>query len=525
MRLSGCVLSLRPSRCSCLRLSLSSTSSFWTLTSTFSFSMWIPSEQDPLCTSPNEVSGSLAINTPLALSLAGLSRSFFCAWTKWEFACGFGSRRDEIGADVSCWPVDKFLHELRSDTRQSLQDVPWQLCSVLIGCSEVCSGDCTWTWLEASIDACWLLAWASSWENSGGTLFCRNDQLRSCALRGDWCVTPNLCEEAMQMEVQYMREMNENTPCKKKQWWSKVLLPIGTRWLFTNKGDSESPLTRVRRVTLETKKTTEMDLTDTFMKFAATPPVEVFRFLLSRFVTDEKKRSASDFAKFPELTCTRQSAGKCVHLVLPYSTLPCTERRSQLSVLICRANGQRSRLVATSECSTCVCTNIPSMTSAFFWHGNDFVETKAAGEDKLRHWDRQQGQRLTKYKPESSGHADWRTWCSSFTDAYVGAIRDACIAYLAQGWPELACAAKDISRSIKTSNEASWAASKQAVRFCMEDWEPAPLSYLYARTNNDHAGCTQARHSTSAASFMAGLHLLRFHVNDPGWTKKLEPWK
>ena len=27
--------------------------------------MWIPSEQDPLCTSPNEVSGSLANNTPL----------------------------------------------------------------------------------------------------------------------------------------------------------------------------------------------------------------------------------------------------------------------------------------------------------------------------------------------------------------------------------------------------------------------------------------------------------------------------
>ena len=65
-------------------------------------------------------------------------------------------------------------------------------------------------------------------------------------------------------------------------------------------------------------------------------------------------------------------------------------------------------------------------------------------------------------KHESSGHADWRTWCSGFTDAYVWTLRDACNAYLAQRWPELACAAKDISRSMKTSNEAPWAASDSA---------------------------------------------------------------
>ena len=32
-----------------------------------------------------------------------------------------------------------------------------------------------------------------------------------------------------------------------------------------------------------------MDLTDTSMTFAATPPVELFRFLLSRAMTGEKK--------------------------------------------------------------------------------------------------------------------------------------------------------------------------------------------------------------------------------------------
>ena len=46
-------------------LSFSSSSSSWTLTSTFSSSMWMSSEQDPLCTSANEESGSLDNNTSL----------------------------------------------------------------------------------------------------------------------------------------------------------------------------------------------------------------------------------------------------------------------------------------------------------------------------------------------------------------------------------------------------------------------------------------------------------------------------
>ena len=73
-----CFISLRPS----LRtfpLSLpSSTSSSWTLTSTFSSSMWMFPEQDPLCTSPNEESGPLANNAPLIVYTYG-SRCLQCA--------------------------------------------------------------------------------------------------------------------------------------------------------------------------------------------------------------------------------------------------------------------------------------------------------------------------------------------------------------------------------------------------------------------------------------------------------------
>ena len=71
------------------------------------------------------------------------------------------------------------------------------------------------------------------------------------------------------------------------------LTPIGTRWVFTNKGDTEHPFIRARLVAQETKRT-KMDLTDTSVTFAATIPVEGFRFLLSRAMTGEKKRNPQD---------------------------------------------------------------------------------------------------------------------------------------------------------------------------------------------------------------------------------------
>ena len=67
------------------------------------------------------------------------------------------------------------------------------------------------------------------------------------------------------------------------------LTPIGTRWVFTEKGDTEHPFIRARLVAQETKRTTNMDITDTSMTFASTPPAEGFRFLLSRAMTGEKE--------------------------------------------------------------------------------------------------------------------------------------------------------------------------------------------------------------------------------------------
>ena len=103
-----------------------------------------------------------------------------------------------------------------------------------------------------------------------------------------------LCEEAMQLEINYMKEMSVYTPCEHGAVTEQGLTPLGTRWVFTNKGDTEHPFIWARLVAQETKRTTSMDLTDMSITFAATQPVEGFRFLLSRAMTGKKKRNPQD---------------------------------------------------------------------------------------------------------------------------------------------------------------------------------------------------------------------------------------
>ena len=98
----------------------------------------------------------------------------------------------------------------------------------------------------------------------------------------------------MQVEIQYVREMNVHTPCAYVTVKEQGLTPTKTRWVFTNKGDTERLCIRAGLVSQEMKKTTKMDLTGTSVTFAATPPVEGFRFLLSKAMTGEKKKSAQE---------------------------------------------------------------------------------------------------------------------------------------------------------------------------------------------------------------------------------------
>ena len=48
----------------------------------------------------------------------------------------------------------------------------------------------------------------------------------------------HFCEEAMQLEIKYVKEMNVYTPCEHGVVKEQGLTPIGTRWVFTNKGDT-----------------------------------------------------------------------------------------------------------------------------------------------------------------------------------------------------------------------------------------------------------------------------------------------
>ena len=62
-----------------------------------------------------------------------------------------------------------------------------------------------------------------------------------------------LCEETMQLDFKYMQEMNVYTPCEHRAVKEQGLTPIGTRWVFTKKGDTEHAVIWARLVAQETK--------------------------------------------------------------------------------------------------------------------------------------------------------------------------------------------------------------------------------------------------------------------------------
>ena len=60
--------------------------------------------------------------------------------------------------------------------------------------------------------------------------------------------------------------------------------PIGTRWIDVNKGDNNNPKYRSRLVAKEYKVDVRPDL------FAATPPTECLRLLLSKAAEDKRQK-------------------------------------------------------------------------------------------------------------------------------------------------------------------------------------------------------------------------------------------
>ena len=160
---------------------------------------------------------------------------------------------DENGASVSCWPAETFHHihtffrlsspfAVLAMVRRLKQALSW------IGCLQALEAGPT---VEEPCPAEF-----ASYDHE------YHDQETGASLPSQ------LCEEAMQSVIKYMREIDAYTPCMQETLKEQGLTPIGTRWIFTNKVDTEHPPIRARLLAQETKKTIRMDLTDTSMTFA-----------------------------------------------------------------------------------------------------------------------------------------------------------------------------------------------------------------------------------------------------------------
>ena len=93
-----------------------------------------------------------------------------------------------------------------------------------------------------------------------------------------------LATEARRLEIEYFRKMGVYTKVRREKWM-KV---ITTRWIDTSKGDEQTPDYRARLVGREIKRDRRDDL------FAATPPLESLRMILSICASNQRRSRASE---------------------------------------------------------------------------------------------------------------------------------------------------------------------------------------------------------------------------------------
>jgi len=93
---------------------------------------------------------------------------------------------------------------------------------------------------------------------------------------------PDLVRKARVEEIKYFRQMGVYTKVPLEKCWAETgRAPIDVRWVDINKGDDNSPNYRSRLVAKEFKTDVRPDL------YAATPPGESLRLLLSRMASDK----------------------------------------------------------------------------------------------------------------------------------------------------------------------------------------------------------------------------------------------
>ena len=80
---------------------------------------------------------------------------------------------------------------------------------------------------------------------------------------------PKLVAAAVQEELDFMRQLKVYHEVPADFAAQNHLRPIGTRWIYTNKGDAKNPQIRALPVAQETKRNSDLTADDASSTFAA----------------------------------------------------------------------------------------------------------------------------------------------------------------------------------------------------------------------------------------------------------------
>jgi hypothetical protein len=193
---------------------------------------------------------------------------------------------------------------------------------------------------------------------------------------------PGLVREARAEELAFMRQWGVWERARVSECWQATgRAPIGSKWVDVNKGDSKTPLIRSRFVVKEIATYKSDDF------FAATPPLEALRLLLSMAassghdvkieVLDARKAHLHAFADrtvFVQLPPEEAEPGYCARLVrCLYGTRDAPKRwEAFLSEQLVAIGFARGR---ASPC----CYYHAALGVRCIVHGDDFVLTGRAG--------------------------------------------------------------------------------------------------------------------------------------------------
>ena len=99
---------------------------------------------------------------------------------------------------------------------------------------------------------------------------------------------PQKVFEAHRVEMEFMATLNVWDVVSVDECWAETgRAPIGTRWIDQNKGDDVRPDYRSRLVVQETRASGTIAAGDIAATFAATPPLEALRLLVSQVMTGD----------------------------------------------------------------------------------------------------------------------------------------------------------------------------------------------------------------------------------------------